>query len=57
MFEIKKLTEDIWFWENVFDNPKEIIDEVKNQNNLWNESLRQNGDLFGKEISIKSDNF
>jgi hypothetical protein len=38
MFEIKKLTEDIWFWENVFDNPKEIIDEVKNQNNLWNES-------------------
>jgi hypothetical protein len=57
MFEIKKLTEDIWFWENVFDNPKEIIDEVKNQNNLWNESLRQNGDLFGKEISINSDNF
>ncbi len=57
MFELTKHTDDIWFFENVFKDPSEIIKLIESDNSHWIDVYRRNNELLGKEIPIKDDNY
>lgn len=54
MFELTKYTEDVWFWENIFKNPKDIIDYILKDDSKWRNHYRRNGELLGSGIVVTS---
>lgn len=59
MFELQmytKQTKDIWFWENIFKDPKKIVDYILKDDSKWKNNYRQNGELLGKGIVITNEN-
>lgn len=54
MFELTKYTDDVWFWENIFKNPKGIIDYILKNDSKWTKHHRKNGELLGSGIVLTS---